>query len=248
MLHPRSAPYITLARCAMFGFAMSDPVTESPQPKTRADWVDHKLREAILSGEFQPGQRLQTAELGKRWSVSPTPLREAFQRLAAEGLLELVPQRGARVAGVTLTDAYEVHELRSILEPVALRSSMEHGDDVWRAELTAAREALDRELKRSKPDRGAVEAAHRAYHQALLSRCSSHWMLRILDLLNSQVIRYWTLGTAPRRDTDAVIAEHERLHEVVMSGKVEVATAELAAHLQHALHSVLERIDEPRDD
>jgi len=214
------------------------------EPRTRADWVDQKLRAAILAGDLQPGQRLHAAELGKQWSVSPTPLREAFQRLAVEGLLELVPQRGARVAGISLADAYEVHELRAILEPVALRSSMEHADDEWLAQLDAAHEELTRELRRSKPNRGAVEAAHRIYHQTLLGRCSSRWMLRILDLLNTHVIRYWTLSAAPRRDTEAVIAEHTRLHELVRAGKVDVAAAELAAHLQHALHSVLERMAE----
>lgn len=219
-------------------------IDDTEEPGTRADWVDQKLREAILSGEFVPGQRLQTADLGKRWSVSPTPLREAFQRLAVDRLLDLVPQRGARVAAISLEDAVEVHELRLVLEPLALRSSMEHADDEWVAELNAAMAELSTELRRSDPDRGAVEAAHRNYHQILLSRCSSAWMMRILGLLNTHVIRYWTLTAPPRRDTDAVIAEHERIHGFVTSGKIEVATAELSAHLQHALHLVVERVAE----
>jgi DNA-binding GntR family transcriptional regulator len=218
------------------------------EPRTRADWVDQKLRAAILAGDLKPGQRLQAAELGKQWSVSPTPLREAFQRLAVEGLLELVPQRGARVAGISLADAYEVHELRAILEPVALRSSMENADDEWLADLDAAHEVLTAELRRVRPNRGAVEAAHRIYHQTLLARCRSRWMLRILDLLNTHVIRYWTLSAAPRRDTESVIAEHDRLHELVRAGKADVAGAELAAHLQNALHSVLERMTESAAD
>ncbi|NQV08148.1 GntR family transcriptional regulator [bacterium] len=225
---------------------MSDEpiIDDVDEPRTRADWVDQKLREAILSGELVPGQRLQTAALGKMWSVSQTPLREAFQRLAVEGLLDLVPQRGARVAGVSLADAYEVHELRSLLEPVALRMSMGNGDDEWIADLDRAHAYLTTELRREEPDRGAVEAAHREYHQTLLERCPSGWMLRILDLLNSHIIRYWTLSAAPRRDVEAVIAEHDRIHEYVRTGKVEVATAELGAHLQNALHSVLERMTE----
>lgn len=220
----------------------TEPLEPDDGPRTRADWVDQKLREAILSGELRPGQRLQAAALGKQWSVSPTPLREAFQRLAVEGLLELVPQRGARVARVSLDEAREVHELRAILEPVALRSSMDHADEEWLFELDRVHHELTRELRRKRPDRGAVEAAHREYHQALLARCSSRWMLRILELLNSHVIRYWTLSAAPRRDTEAVIAEHDRIHALVRAGKTDVAAAELAAHLQHALHSVVERM------
>jgi len=225
---------------------MSDDrlVDDAQEPATRADWVDRKLREAILSGEFVPGQRLQTADLGRRWSVSPTPLREAFQRLAVDGLLDIVPQRGARVSAISIEDAIEVHELRAVLEPLALRSSMDHVDDDWLASLDESLTELTAELRRPHPDRGAVEAAHRNYHQILLSRCSSAWMMKILDLLNTHVIRYWTLTAPPRRDTDAVVSEHERIHSFVTSGKVDVAAAELGAHLQHALHSVAERIAE----
>ena len=86
------------------------PVNSEGEPLTRADWVDRELRAAILAGDLQPGQKLQPGVLGKRWSVSPTPLREAFQRLAAEGLLEITPQRGTRVTPVSLEEAYGVHE------------------------------------------------------------------------------------------------------------------------------------------
>jgi GntR family carbon starvation induced transcriptional regulator len=187
---------------------------------------------------------LQPGVLGKRWSVRPTPLREDFQRLAAEGLLEITPQRGARVTPVSLEEAYGIHELRLALEPLALRSSMQHGDDRWRTELPRAYDALAVELVREPPDRGAVEETHRTYHLTLVAGHPSTWMLRIIDLLNSRIIRYWTLSAAPRRDTDLVLEEHRRLHEVVMAGKVEVAVAELTAHLQAALHSVSERMIE----
>jgi GntR family carbon starvation induced transcriptional regulator len=223
-------------------------VSEGVEPRTRADWVDQRLRAAILSGELQPGERLKTTDLGELWSVSPTPLREAFQRLAAEGLLELTPQRGARVAPISLADAYEVHELRIALEPLALRSSMQHGDEAWIEDVAATYEALADELRRGAPDRGTIERTHRNYHLALLAACSSTWMLRIIDLLNSHIIRYWTLSAAPRRDTDRVLDEHRRLHESVLAGKIDVAAAELTAHLQRALQSVSERMSHEGDD
>lgn len=234
---------------AIFGRSPDGKKMASPsEPKTRADWVDRKLREAILSGELRPGEKLHTIALGKRWSVSPTPVREAFQRLAAEGLLEITPQRGARVAPVSLQDAYEVHELRVALEPLALRSAMKNLNDAWRDDLEAAYLLLARELERGAPDRGAIEEAHRSYHLALLSGCSSTWMNRLIDLLNSHIIRYWTLTAAPRRDTEHVLEEHRRLHSLVVTGKTEVAVAELTAHLQHALHSVAERMAEDESD
>ena len=91
-----------------------------------------------------------------------------------------------------------------------------------------------------------MEEAHRAYHLMLVENCASAWMRRVIDLLNSHIIRYWTLTAAPRRNTDQVLEEHNRLNQLVKTGKTEVAVAELAAHLQHALHSVAERMgDDP---
>ena len=66
-------------------------------PGTRADWAHQRLKAAILTGELAPGTKLVVDELSQRWAVSPTPLREAFQRLGGHGLVELTSQRGARV-------------------------------------------------------------------------------------------------------------------------------------------------------
>ena len=79
-------------------------------PPTRAQWVDQRLRQAILAGALEPDERLITATLSEQFSVSPTPLREALQRLAAEGLVEITPQRGARVAALERFTADPIYE------------------------------------------------------------------------------------------------------------------------------------------
>ncbi len=212
-----------------------EPSQDSGRPVTRAEFVDRMLREAIITGDLGPGERLRVSTLGERWSVSPTPLREAFQRLAVEGLLELTPQHGARVAPVSIEEALEVHELRSVLEPLALRTSIEEADDEWRAAVEETFSRLAVELARTDPDRGAVENAHRVFHLALLSNCTSTWLSRIIDLLMTHVIRYWTLSSAPRRNIEEVIKEHRRLKDLCLSGDIDGAVDELTTHLEHAL-------------
>ncbi len=221
------------------------PRSDTTPPHTRAQFVDRMLRQAIVTGDLGPGERLHVTSLGERWSVSPTPLREAFQRLAVEGLLELTPQRGARVSRVTVEDAHEVHEIRMALEPLALRSSMEAADGEWHSHVQTSFDRLARELRRSDPNRGDVEDAHRGFHLALLANCTSAWLSRIIDLLMTHVIRYWTLSRAPRRNVEDVIAEHDRLLGLCSAGRIDAAVAELTVHLQNALDNVAERIVVP---
>ena len=78
-------------------------------PGTRSDWVEGRLRLAILQGELEPGQRLHANDLAQRWDVSATPLREAFQRLASDGLVAMSPPRGARVASPSIDEAVELY-------------------------------------------------------------------------------------------------------------------------------------------
>jgi DNA-binding GntR family transcriptional regulator len=201
----------------------------STAPGTRADWVDDRLRAAIVTGELAPGEKLVAAALAQRFGVSATPLREAFQRLAAEGLVELRPQRGARVAAATVEDAEEVYELRLLLEPRALRDSLEHSDDLHRIEIRRAHDRLAAVMRDG--DLGGFLDAHRAFHAALLARCPNR---RLLDLVanlaeHSQRFQVLSVGaTAGHHDIDT---EHRTLAEDAITGRVDDAVAHLEEHL-----------------
>lgn len=207
-------------------------------PPTRSKWVDRKLREAILSGDLPPGERLVVSTLAKRWQVSPTPLREAFQRLAADGFVELNPHRGARVAPVSQTDMCEVYELRGILEPLALRRSLERTDAEWRNQVeTSYKDLVDR-LRNQPGDLLEIEDYHRVFHRALLARCDSSWLLRLVDTLSEYSTRYRLMSIAPRGGAEEVIGEHERLLQSCLDGDVEVAASHLTEHLQLTVDSL----------
>ena len=213
----------------------------SSPPPTRADWVDRKLREAILLGELRPGERLVVSALCERWSVSPTPLREALRRLAGEGLVELAPQRGARVAPVSVRDCTEVYQLRTILEPLALRLSLAHADPPFLAEVGAAHDRLAESWV--EPELEVAEAAHRHFHQLLLSRCGSSWMLRVIGTLTDHSLRYRLLSVVPRGGPAEVLHEHRQLHDACAAGDADRAADLLRHHLQVTLDAVLRSAD-----
>ena len=199
------------------------------QPLTRTEWIDRQLRAALLTNDLAPGEKLVTTALAERLQVSPTPLRESLKRLAADGLVELTPHGSARVAPLSLDDAREVYELRLLLEPQALRRSVERSDDEHRAVVSDAFEALTQV-----GDVVAAVAAHQAFHAALLARCDSRWLLRLTALMAEHAQRYATasaVGRGPARDT---LAEHRALRDAALAGEAAEAEALLAAHLERS--------------
>jgi DNA-binding GntR family transcriptional regulator len=209
----------------------SAPSVEAPP--TLAEWVDSRLRAAILSGELAAGEKLRSEHLAAEWGVSPTPLREAFQRLAGEGMVVIEPQRGARVAAIDAVEAAEFYELRLLLDPKALRSSLAAADDTFRAQVTAAYERL-LAPHRTVP---AYLDAHRAFHLALLAGCGNRQLYRTVVQLHDHTQRFQVTGGGAQRRGDPA-AEHAELFEAVLAGDVRRATSVLTAHLRATLDAV----------
>ncbi|HEY8860790.1 MAG TPA: GntR family transcriptional regulator, partial [Candidatus Limnocylindria bacterium] len=86
--------------------------------------VTTALRDAILSGELRPGERLRQEELADRLRVSRIPLRDALRRLEAEGLVQIGPRRGAQVSSLDRAGVLEIYEIRSALEPELMRRAV----------------------------------------------------------------------------------------------------------------------------
>lgn len=201
-------------------------------PETRSDWALRRLRSAILTGEFPPGTKLRAEDLAERWRVSPTPLREAFQRLGGARLVEVSPQRGVRVAEFTLEDAADLYALRLRFEPAALRQSLRASDDAHRREIA---ESFDRLEAARSLDAGT--GAHLAFHGALLARCPSAWTRHIITELSEHAQRYALLGAQRYRDSDPR-REHRALHDAALAGRVDEAVRLLTRHLRGTLDSV----------
>src|SRR5262245_2032870 len=101
----------------------------SQNVKTKKDTIVEELREAILSGELEPGERLRQDKLAARYRVSSTPVREALRELEAEGVLDHLPRRGVRVVDVnqtTLRDMREIYLIRGALEALATRMGVSY--------------------------------------------------------------------------------------------------------------------------
>lgn len=197
--------------------------------------LEDALRVDIIEGVLAPGQRLRSAELTDRYQVSATPLREALQRLAAQNLVEIDPRFGATVAPISRSDLQDTYWLREVLETLALRRSMELGNDAWRTRVTEAFEAFTDRVSAS-PEESSLASAldwsdlHRKFHEALFSACDSPWLQRMLATLYDHSERYRMLSR--RRGTRDTVQEHAQTYRPAIEGDADAAAAALAAHLR----------------
>ncbi|MEM0968379.1 MAG: GntR family transcriptional regulator [Verrucomicrobiota bacterium] len=190
-----------------------------------------RLKRDILSHCFEPGQKLKVTNLTERYEAGGSPVREALSRLAADGLVESLENRGFRVPRVTRDDLIELYQTRAWLEEVALTESVRQGGESWETALVLASHRLSK-VPRTEDGRPSAkwEEAHRAFHVALISGCGSSWMIKFCSLLHDQADRYRQQALAASTGKRDIIAEHKEIAEAAAMGDAELAVERLLAH------------------
>lgn len=205
--------------------AYNERTTESSNGQvgrpTETRRVGQAIKRAILSGAFPPGEPLQEARLATQFGASRTPIREALQRLEADGLLTITPRRGAVVRQLTVRDFLDVNELRIILEPVAARKAASIIPEHVVSELQTIHAAINVDGS-TEADNLALQQLDRQMHTAIAGALQNSRMTQIILNLNDmmQIVRekdmrrrhremHGSIGEILRamRDRDAEAAE-----------------------------------------
>ncbi len=183
------------------------------------------LLAAIRTGRYRPGDRLIPEEIAAEIGMSRMPVREAFRRLATEGLVVIRPNRGCVVSGLTIDDVFEVFEIRSVLEGLAVRLAMPRID----AEVL---EDLEHRLSRM-ARAGAQDwvVHHQGFHELLCGLSGRPKLIRQIAGLHATIepyLRIWLHHAAkPVSAEDA----HRVIIDAVRTGDPEVAEAAMRAHV-----------------
>lgn len=220
--------------------------TKSVSRATLTTQVEESLRVDIIEGLHKPTARLRAVELAAQYGVSATPLREALQRLAAEGLVQIDARLGAFVAPVSLEDLRDVYDVRIILESQALHRSVQRADAEWVDRLTHAMGALRQATVEHEWPIGAGpldqrdareaalkwSAAHRAFNEALFVACDSRWLVRFVRILYDHSERYRMLSLGGHGIDRNALLEHERIFEAASAQDAFKAVSRLTDHLR----------------
>jgi DNA-binding GntR family transcriptional regulator len=226
---------------------MAEPPVVAPLQRRRlVDAASQILRDAILEGRFAAGARLRQADLADQLGISRTPVREALGRLQQEGLVELLPRAGVRVARLELDEAVELYHLREVLDGLAARLAASRATPVALAKLERALGRMATCLERRDTNRWF--GAHVTFHDEIF-RASGNARLQALSAVVRLSIRHFhpLLLTTAHRLEDAH-REHRAISEAIAGHDAEGAERLARAHIANARDIVLKAMTQGARD
>ena len=206
------------------------------------DVVFNTLRQAIMRGELQPGERLMEIQLAQRLGVSRTPVREAIRKLELEGLVLMIPRRGAEVAEITRQDLEDVLEVRAALEELAVKDACEHITDEQLQDLKKAANEFKRSLEGT--DLVACAEADIHFHEIIYAATNNKRLVQMLNNLREQMYRYRMENLKDKRTYRTLVEEHDAIRRALKKHDKEKAGAAINVHIENQRRSILASIME----
>lgn len=206
------------------------------------DVVFQTLRQAILKGELEPGERLMEIHLAKRLGVSRTPIREAIRKLELEGLVVMIPRRGAVVASITEKDMRDVLEVRRTLEMMAVEVAC---DRISQEELERLRLAgVEFQKDREGGDLVQLARDDMAFHEIIYGATGNQRLIGILNNLREQMYRYRMEYLKDTSSYERLDQEHSRIYESICVRDKETAREAIREHIDNQEAAIIRAIRE----
>ncbi len=211
------------------------------KPKSLSQVVAEEIKEAILRGDFRPGDKLAEINLTHSFGVSRTPLREAFRQLSAEGYITVVPYKGAFVSRLSEQEVLDIYAITSVLEGLAtylstsrIRAGQEREDLL----------ALFAEVKR-RHEQGEVDAywdANSNFHQFIADNSGNERLQQLIHNLRRQILKTRVLVLSYPGRFNESMAEHEEILAAILAGEAKKAESLVIAHLEKQGRFLIEMI------
>lgn len=206
------------------------------------DVVFNTLRQAILKGELAPGERLMEIQLAERLGVSRTPIREAIRKLELEGLVLMIPRKGAEVAKISEKSLRDVLEVRRSLEELAIELACQRMTPEDVAELEKKQE----EFREAVLKGSAMEIAEtdEAYHDIIYKGTCNDRLIQIINNLREQMYRYRLEYIKDEDKRQVLLLEHDNILKAVRMKRVEDAKVAMREHIDNQEITVSKNIKE----
>ena len=209
------------------------------------DVVFNTLRKAILKGELKHGERLMEIALAERLGVSRTPVREAMRKLELEGLVVMIPRRGAQVANITEKDLNDVLEVRIALENLSIENACTRMTEEQLSQLLEAAKVFERTMA----DGNLVKLAEAdvAFHEVIYQSSDNRRLNQVLNNLREQIYRYRVEYLKDEETRNLLVKEHEELYEAIKARDVKTAQEISFRHIENQREAIVRSIREENE-
>lgn len=204
------------------------------------DVVFNTLRQAILTGELQPGERLLEIHLAKHLGVSRTPIREAIHKLALEGLVIMVPRKGAEVAQITEKGMNDVLEVRRAMDVLCVELACERISKEELGQLKLACEQFERAVE--KGDVKAIAQADVDIHGIIMHAANNERLVHLLNQLAEQMYRYRFEYIKDFSQHARLVKEHRIIYESMVKRDKETAARAAGVHVDNQKRAIIRQI------
>ena len=195
------------------------------------DVVFNTLREAILTGELEPGERLMEIKLAEKLGVSRTPIREAIRMLQIEGLVNITPRKGTVVAEISKDDLKNVLEVRKVLDKLAVELACMK---ITEEEILGLKENLKEfstAIKKKNPSE--IAKIDVAFHDIIYKSTRNTRLIQIMFNIREQMYIYRLVYIKDQDTRETVVRDHEKLIEAIVNKDVENAKNIIVGHIHH---------------
>jgi DNA-binding GntR family transcriptional regulator len=222
--------------------------SDSPIPRqSLTSAVADKLRDQIIRGEIPEGALLRQDAIANQYQVSRIPVREALRQLDAEGLITIVPNRGAVVPALSPDDVEELFSIRALLEPEVLKLSIPHLTEEDFSEAEAVLRTYVSELRRE-DHLSAWGRLNWQFHSILYSRANQPRFMAIIRNVNNSGERYTRLQLYLTHGMKRANEEHHHILELCRERAVAAACKLLRQHIEYAGESLKQVLEQKRTE
>ena len=206
------------------------------------DVVFNTLRQAILKGELEPGERLMEIQLAERLGVSRTPIREAIRKLELEGLVLMIPRKGAEVAKISARSLRDELEVRRALEELAIELACQRMSEEEVGNLQKAQEDFKKAI--AEGDAMKIAETDEHFHDVIYEGTQNAKLIQMLNNLREQMYRYRLEYIKDEDKRKILVLEHEKILKTVRERKVAEAKEAVREHIDNQEITVARNITE----
>ena len=210
------------------------------------DVVFNTLRQAILTGEMKPGERLMEIHLANKLGVSRTPIREAIRKLELEGLVIMIPRRGAEVAQITWKNLKDVLEVRKALDVLAIELACERMTQEELQKLCKACEAFMDATKNG--DLRKIAESDVVLHDIIVYSTRNNRLIQLVNNLSEQMYRYRFEYIKDVSQHERLVKEHNDIYESILKKNKKAAADAVRRHIDNQEEAIIVQLQLGKDN